>query len=299
MTKRELFSAHERSRQVRLWSRDTTVKARRLCGGILLLANCVLAQGTLSGIAGYGTTPINGYVPFGLVYASDTVGWSFTTSQDIEVTALGLAPGADPNTGPGSSTFNMEFGLWSGNGTLLASATANVGGGTSFAAIGPVLLQPGESYVVGAWGGNQPLFFTIPLESIPSPQIQPIDVALSAQNTFGFPTPSGPAASGSQPQELSQPLANFQFVDVPEPSVFWLTGTGLIAFGCVHAARRRIPYYGGGTDFKPSQSHPVGVPPTGVGLKTIHRLVNHLRTPMPSAGRPPPPRLCRASRRLR
>jgi hypothetical protein len=130
------------------------MKARRLCGGILLLANCVCAQGTFSAITGYGTTPINGYAAFAVAYANDTMGWSFTTSQDIEVTALGLAPGADPSTGPGSSTLNMEFGLWSGDGTLLASATANVGAETSFTSVGPVFLQPGESYVVGAWGGK-------------------------------------------------------------------------------------------------------------------------------------------------
>jgi hypothetical protein len=215
------------------------MKARRLCGGLLLLANCVCAQGSLSAITGYGTTPINGYAPFAVVSANGTVGWSFTTSQYIEVTALGLAPGAGPNTGPGSSTLNMEFGLWSGGGTLLASATANVGAGTSFASVVPVLLQPGESYVVGAWGGNEPIIFTIPLESITSPEIQPIDFAASAQNTFGFPTPSGPA-SGPQPQELEVPLANFQFVDVPEPPAFWLSGLGLVAFGCVYARRRWI-----------------------------------------------------------
>jgi hypothetical protein len=209
------------------------MKARGFCGGILLLANCVCAQGTFSAITGFSTVSLNGYAPFGLGYAVGTLGWSFTTSQDIEVTALGLAPGAEPNTGPGSTTLNMEFGLWSGGGTLLASATANVGGETSFTPVSPVLLQPGESYVIGAWVGVEPVVYTLPLESITSPQIQPIDVAQSAQNTFGFPTPNGPA-SGLQPQELALPMANFQFVAVPEPPAFWLIGAGLITFGCLH-----------------------------------------------------------------
>ena len=206
------------------------MKVMRICGGIVLLVNGVFAQGTLSAIGGYGTVPIDGYAPFAVVYTSDTIGWSFTTSQNLEVTSLGSAPGADPMTS------QIEVGLWGGDGSLLASASVNISADPSFSSINPVMLQAGNTYIIGAWAANGPVVFTIPLEPMTASQIEPVEVAFSPQNTFAFPTPSGTVFNG---QETTLPLANFQFDAVPEPATVWLVGAGIFAFAVRRANRNQ------------------------------------------------------------
>lgn len=193
------------------------MKVMRVCGGILLLANCVCAQAPYSAITGYGTVPLDGYSAFAVGYTSDTVGWSFTTSQVLEVTGLGCAPGTDPTTS------EIEVGLWSADGTLLASASVDLASASPFTSIYPVLLQAGNVYVIGGWPGSESVsggqvIFTTPLEPLTSPQIEPVDVAASPQDTFSFPVPFNPVSSAQAPG-TNLPMANFQFETAMRPVI--------------------------------------------------------------------------------
>ena len=78
----------------------------------------------------------------------DTViGWSFTANTDLQAGALGMWD----EGGDGFSDV-VQVGLWTAEGTLLSTATvgstAGLEGGFRFAAISPVLLTGGNSYVV-------------------------------------------------------------------------------------------------------------------------------------------------------
>lgn len=212
------------------------MKARPIFCGILVLANCVRGQGTVMAISGANNTPLDGYSPYSVAYFyNTTAGWSFTPSQNIEVTALGSGP-EDINM-----VSDVEFGLWDANGTLLASASLSGGSGNSvasqtFTSINPILLDAGDTYTVGGWGGDNAYVTTIALEPILAPQIQPLDYGLIGDG-FVFPAPNEPVDDG---QGTVLPIANFQFEVVPEPSTLWLVGAGFGAFGLRHARYKGI-----------------------------------------------------------
>jgi hypothetical protein len=186
-----------------------TMKVPQVFGGIIFLANCACAQGPSSAITGYGTVPLDGYSAFAVRYTSDTVGWSFAISQDIEVSGLGCAPGTDPDAS------EIEVGLWSLDGTLLASASIDLASASPFTTIYPVMLHAGDIYVIGGWLGSESasggqVMFTTPLEPLTSPQIDPMDLAESQLDTFSFPVPFNPVSS-SQTPGTNLPMANFQY----------------------------------------------------------------------------------------
>jgi hypothetical protein len=94
-------------------------------------------------------------------FAGLTLGWAFTPNQTIKVTSLGIwDEGGDGLKSPGAD----EVGLWKSDGTLLAetlvdnSATPQASSSTDgrwlFADVAPLLLQPGDTYILGVYYGG-------------------------------------------------------------------------------------------------------------------------------------------------
>ena len=86
---------------------------------------------------------------------ADTEGWTFTASQGFEITALDYYPNG------ASLSSAHKAGIWTSNGTLLASTTipsgtpAEMSGLYESVAIVPFALGPG-TYVIGATVGGGP-----------------------------------------------------------------------------------------------------------------------------------------------
>src|SRR5262245_39389204 len=126
-----------------------------------------------------------------------TCGFAFTATQDITVQALGQW---DDNL-DGLLT-NASVGLWSADGTLLASVV--VSGGVSvplnhgyrFVSIAPVQLVAGRQYVIGSAfpGGGAPVFTAAglnPALSAPAGRI-----VAKGSGVLGFPTGTNPNVFG-------------------------------------------------------------------------------------------------------
>ena len=83
-----------------------------------------------------------------------SLGWSFSTYNDILITDLGFYDYA--NSVQDGLAYDHQIGLWTGDGTLLTSAVVN--SGTSdplidsfrYASISPVLLEAGETFMIAA-----------------------------------------------------------------------------------------------------------------------------------------------------
>lgn len=87
---------------------------------------------------------------------SATIGWSFTATQDMQVTALGLYTPALEGL-----VDSHPVGIWSGEGALLAQIVIPSGipanmGSYLFESITPVNLISGNTYVLGAYFGPVP-----------------------------------------------------------------------------------------------------------------------------------------------
>lgn len=85
---------------------------------------------------------------------SATAGWAFQVGAEaVQVQALGMYDAANGMKDP------HPIGLWNASGTLLAQATLPAGtaslrvGSYRYVAITPVMLNPGQTYVIGAYFG--------------------------------------------------------------------------------------------------------------------------------------------------
>jgi hypothetical protein len=164
-----------------------------------------------------------------------TLGWQFTISSPIEVTALGLFD--DSQDGLVDSHVS---GLWDSSGNLLASTT--IQSGTTdpldaqfrYASITPVELTAGTYFIgaVFATSDDPVLFPGSPAGFATAPQIT-FDIATFAGGaTLADPTATfsgGPGFFGS----------NFEFTPAPEPASLVVLATGLIALS-VQRKRRKV-----------------------------------------------------------
>jgi hypothetical protein len=175
-----------------------------------------------------GLFPIRGFF-------TKTVGWSFQPLTDVSVTALGSFDYLVTDQEP------IAVGLWTADGTLLASSTITSGSTlvnqSRYEPIPVVQLSLDQTYFVGAYllSGQYMNFYAIdPQDGAGSatmaPEIQLGAAAMSSASSFTFPDSiEGPSGSA-----LLAP--NFEFQPVPEPSAFWLVGAGSLA---LLATRRR------------------------------------------------------------
>lgn len=184
------------------------------------------AQGTYEAITGSFTTnaPILGTL-------DGTAGWTFQTTTNLQVVALGALNSVVTGSG------TIFVGLWNATGTLLASnavtSSSALASDSRFEPIVPVMLAPMEMYHLGAYAASGTIgFTTIDLMAgdslFTAPWVEPL-YAAGANDAFAFPTGTG------EDMGFYYMAPNFQFTLVPEPSVLSLAGLG----GLVWLARRR------------------------------------------------------------
>jgi hypothetical protein len=181
--------------------------------------------------------------------ANETLGWSFTTNNPIQITALGFF-----DLGGDGLATSHRIGLWDTDGNLLVSATVQTGNGNTlvgqyrYVSIAPLTLQSHHTFVIGA---TVPMDAIVPADEMPhifpydaypfynvipssvqlSPQILQVSTDCVGQNSVED------LLSVSPPGELSYPMAtpypgfllasNFLFSEVggsdspsvPEPGI--------------------------------------------------------------------------------
>lgn len=163
-----------------------------------------------------------------------SMGWSFTPTQDINVSALGVYAAPDFTTGERVFTETHEVGIYDSNGQLLAFTTVSDSDAlegffrySSLSAL--VTLEEGKTYyVIAAMGADQytwdPEGFSV------SSLITFGDSYYIESSSLAFPTDSDPGTIGYFG-------ANMKISPVPIPGAIWLVGSSLPAIGVL---RRRF-----------------------------------------------------------
>ena len=184
------------------------------------------AQGLLA-LSGIG----NGPEVTRSAHTGYTLGWEFTATRNLDVTALGLLDFGS------SGSRTHQVGIWDpASGRLLASAVVvnpgnDDGNYISTRLLSPVQLNAGYAYVIGAEydGPVTDGFIAQSSGAAFSPAVQYTGPANGADVGFSMPT-----ASSDQQQAYYGP--QFTFTLVPEPS-----SLALAALGAVVLAIRRRP----------------------------------------------------------
>jgi PEP-CTERM putative exosortase interaction domain len=162
-----------------------------------------------------------------------TLGWTFQSQTDINVTALGAFNDVLHNSG------NLEIGIWNSSGDLLTSSLVALTGTSSdsvYQSVTPVMLTAGQTYYLGAYSPSQTVYFYVVGPdsdthgyAIMSPEIQLGGLAFNTNSVFAFPS-----STEGQPSDAVV-MPNFQFQAVPEPSTVCL----LVGGAMVLLAMRR------------------------------------------------------------
>ncbi|MES2754265.1 MAG: PEPxxWA-CTERM sorting domain-containing protein [Pseudomonadota bacterium] len=163
-----------------------------------------------------------------------TLGFSFTVANDMSISALGayddLANGfVAPKT----------VGLWTNAGALLSQVSVTNSNALidnfRYAAITPVTVSAGTTYVVGAWqySGSGDVYSTAPGGTNPPPGVTTIQGRLSDTGSFSFPN----QLAGTEAYFGANALIG-AVPDVPEPATW---GLMIMGFGVAGSALRRRP----------------------------------------------------------
>ncbi len=120
----------------------------RILGIALVVAVAAVPCAMGQAITGYA-----GGTEYGSYYGTlpgDVVGYRFTVANSVQVSDLGVW-NQDTNGGLSAS---HQVGIWDGSQTLIASTTVTtsgtVNGAWTYASITPVVLNPGQTYTIGA-----------------------------------------------------------------------------------------------------------------------------------------------------
>ncbi|MEM7453849.1 MAG: hypothetical protein AAF456_05775 [Planctomycetota bacterium] len=161
---------------------------------------------------------VDGFSALTSLQPTGTVGWQFTTTERIQVEALGVM-----DAGGDGLREAHQVGIWDATGTsLLASATVQSGTASTpdttvmqnsllrYELISPVVLVSGQTYIIGASYDNDDLIFTNFNSFSSSTSLTGIS-GLSGGAGFSVPTtPSSSALLGP----------NFLLSPIPEPTSF-------------------------------------------------------------------------------
>ena len=165
-----------------------------LCLASLLVATLAArAQGSLEAMQGYVSASGTGNVFYSQISAGTpmTLGWTFQSQTDINVTALGAFNDVLHNSG------NLEIGIWNSSGDLLTSSLVALTGTSSdsvYQSVTPVMLTAGQTYYLGAYSPSQTVYFYVVGPdsdthgyAIMSPEIQLGGLAFNTNSVFAFP----------------------------------------------------------------------------------------------------------------
>lgn len=187
---------------------------------ILVVLALLMGGGRTNADGVLGLDFANG-APYDYGYNSWNLGYSFTVNSPVTVIALGnvdLQQNGFGGNGP------QQVGLWDSSGNLLAStyvpttgSEVGVNNDWLFNPITPVVLTPGQSYVVGGQGGadyagetpvnvNPSITFTSDLYTFNGGASSPLVEPTSSE---GFNSPSVAGWFGG----------NVEFAAVPEPTI--------------------------------------------------------------------------------
>jgi hypothetical protein len=199
---------------------------------------CLVALVTALTANAQNTEAYQNFIPGGypvseMGFTFGTAGWSFQPLTDVSVTALGSFDYLVSAQGP------IAVGLWTADGTLLASTTITTGSTLvnecRYETIPTVQLSSDQTYFVGAYvtAGDLMNFSVVGPDHgtvVMAPEIQLGMAVESSASGFNFPD------SFESPSGYAFLAPNFEFQPVPEPATFWLVGAGSLI---LLAMRRR------------------------------------------------------------
>jgi hypothetical protein len=152
-----------------------------LVAAVGLTAN-LHAQGDIEAVDYTGalyTAYLQGFI------TDDTMGWAFSSSQNITIDSLGLLYA-------GFSIQGGSVGLWSTDGTLLRSTVIDSNSvsinGNFYESINPIFIPAGNTFIVAVGTSGRPISFAIPPASLIEQPINYAGWAYLYGNGFTFPT---------------------------------------------------------------------------------------------------------------
>lgn len=220
------------------FKRDCMITLSTALAGLLLMTAAAPARADSPAIS--GTSASFGFSSY------QTIGWQFSTNNNVTVDALGYF---DFHFEAGLADAH-QVGIWDSSGTLLTSATVDAGvvdpllGFFRYKTITPYLLPGGQTYTIGGttdafnppalydvWAHDVVGLTTDPAITLPANAAR---FVLTAGNTLADPTQIGAGNVLAGPNFLIGPAASA----VPEPGGLALLFTGGLPL--LGSLRRRL-----------------------------------------------------------
>jgi hypothetical protein len=221
---------------------------------VALAATCAVQGQTTSEAMLHYHTGISGYV-------KGTVGWSFQPQTRLSVTSLGCLADFVGLVWGLVEVQSVSVGLWATNGSLLGSCSVTTNStlvtSSRYEPISPVLLEPAQTYYVGASDG--PDGFTVLDVVVPSeggsatmaPEVKLGVLVLATNSIFEFPAPD---------MDMNEPgsafvLPNFRFTVAPPAlrlSISLTNHSALLTVSGSNGARATLEWVTNATDWTAS-----------------------------------------------
>jgi len=203
-----------------------------LSGGMSKLC----AQGNIEAVNTIDAPPVivSNVVFSPYIYGNNaTVGWVFSSSQNLVINSLGALLAASIL----QSSDSISVGLWSADGTLLRSAVIGLNNsvainGNLYQSISPLSITAGNTYVIAAGSIGSFGFADLPDSQAQLP-LNYLGVAAETGNGFSLPTIYPTSNVANQIYG-----ATFLFQSVPEPAPLGLTAIGGLWFAWRRAKTR-------------------------------------------------------------